>query len=673
MAVGWVAGGVMRAPGTVQTDLHLFPLFVLWWRLRETEPLLRGAISAKVARGADRFVAVAPVMVQAKPTIVELDMDKLEEILRRLEAKELDADDYETIKAVIGSYVYLVNAVGDKETTIRRLRQMLFGMKTEKTSAVIGGLKGVENTPPLPEPEASTKAGAETATAAPTSDDSQASDAPPKKPPGHGRNGADAYTGAEKIEVRHESLQPGDPCPKCETGTLYDTRRPGVLVRLLGQAPIGAMIYYLQKLRCGLCGVVFTAEPPAGVDAEERYDATVGSMIALLKYGNGMPFNRGEHLQENLGIPLPASTQWDIVEAQAERAEPVFEELVRQAAQGDVVHNDDTGVKILELMGKRARQAALAEDTADDLAEATAEGSMENSAKEPGPDRTGTFTSGIVATAQGHKIALFLSGRQHAGENLKDVLVRRAAELPPPIQMCDALTRNLPGKLKTILANCLAHGRRQFVEVADRFPEECQQVLEALSVVYHNDAIAAERNLSPEERLLFHQTESGPTMEELHVWLVHQFDQRRVEPNSALGGAISYLLKRWEKLTLFLRVPGAPLDNNICERALKKAIRHRRNSLFYKTRHGAHVGDVFMSLIHTCELCGTNPFAYLTELDRHASEAGVTPHDWMPWNCQESLERMGYVQTPHEENHKDNRRCPRAAQGADETHETRVD
>ena len=133
-------------------------------------------------------------------------------------------------------------------------------------------------------------------------------------------------------------------------------------------------------------------------------------------------------------------------------------------------------------------------------------------------------------------------------------------------------------------------------------------------MVYRNDAIARERNLSPEERLLFHQAESGPTMEELHVWLARQFDERRVEPNSALGGAISYLLKHWEKLTLFLRVAGAPLDNNICERALKKAILHRKNALFYKTRHGAHVGDVFMSLIYTCELCGANPFDYLTEL-----------------------------------------------------------
>ena len=192
-------------------------------------------------------------------------------------------------------------------------------------------------------------------------------------------------------------------------------------------------------------------------------------MIALLKYGNGMPFYRMEGLQENLGIPMPASTQWDIVNAQAERIEPAFEELVRQAAQGDVVHNDDTTVKILELMEERARQEALAEDRGGRIR--AEEGSRSTRACSPRASCRHTTV---------HKIALFLSGRQHAGENLEDVLARRAADLPPPIQMCDALSRNLPGKLKTILGNCLAHGRRQFVDVVEQFPEECRHVLEAL-------------------------------------------------------------------------------------------------------------------------------------------------------------------------------------------------
>jgi len=432
----------------------------------------------------------------------------------------------------------------------------------------------VPESPAATEAEASAKADLEASEELHTENDSPASGEAPKGYPGHGRNGSEAYTGAEKIEVRHASLQPGDPCPKCGEGTLYDTGRPGTLVRLVGQSPVAAVVYYLQKLRCNPCGAIFTAKPPAGVDPEEKYDPTVGSMIALLKYGNGMPFHRQETLQGNLGIPLSDSTQWEIVEAQAGRAEPVWEELVWQAGQGDVVHNDDTGVKILELMGEQGRQSAWKDtddDTAEDSAEAPAEKCAEGSAKEPGPERTGMFTTGIVATGDGHKIALFISGRRHAGENLEDVLRRRAAELPPPIQMCDALSRNLPDKLKTIVANCLAHGRRQFVDRVDLFPEECRHVLEALAVVYHNDAIARRRKLSPQERLLFHQAESGPTMEELHVWLVRQFDERRVEPNSGLGKAISYLRRHWEKLTLFLRVPGAPLDNNVCERALKKA------------------------------------------------------------------------------------------------------
>jgi len=234
-------------------------------------------------------------------------------------------------------------------------------------------------------------------------------------------------------------------------------------------------------------------------------------------------------------------------------------------------------------------------------------------------------------------VALFFSGRRHAGENLAEVLKHRAAELPPPIQMCDALSRNLPGALQTIVANCLAHARRQFVDVYERFPEQCGHLLEALAVVYRNDALARERQLSPEARLQFHQQESQSTMQELHAWLKRQLDEKLVEPNSALGGAIGYMLRHWDKLTLFLRQAGAPLDNNICERALKKAILHRKNALFYKTPNGARVGDLFMSLIYTCQLNQANPFDYLTQLQEHADQLAANPELWMPWNYRETL------------------------------------
>jgi hypothetical protein len=248
------------------------------------------------------------------------------------------------------------------------------------------------------------------------------------------------------------------------------------------------------------------------------------------------------------------------------------------------------------------------------------------------PKRTGVFTTGIVAINDGRRIALFFTGRQHAGENLADVLVQRAVELNPPLHMCDALSRNLPGKLKTILLNCLAHSRRRYVDVAAHFPEECRHVLEQLAAVYNNDQTAAAQSMSADERLRWHQQHSAPIMTDLEAWLKSQLHEKKVEPNSGLGEAINYMLKHWDKLTRFLHVPGAPLDNNICERALKKAILHRKNALFFKTQNGAHVGDVFMSLIHTAELCGANPCDYLLTLGKHRDQVAANPADWMPWN-----------------------------------------
>jgi transposase len=267
--------------------------------------------------------------------------------------------------------------------------------------------------------------------------------------------------------------------------------------------------------------------------------------------------------------------------------------LIRQAAQGEVVHNDDTRMRVLRL------------------------------AREPSDPRTGVFTSGIVSTSQKQQIALYFTGPQQAGENLADVLRERAAELRPPVQMCDALARNVPKLspgIEVLVANCLAHGRRQFVDILPHFPAECRYVLEQLGRVYGYDAEVRERGLTATERLVFHQQHSAPVMDELHRWLESQLAQKKTEPNSGLGQAMTYLLRHWRGLTAFLREKNAPLDNNLCERALKRAVLHRKNALFYRTLHGAEVGDLFMSFIHTCELCRVNSFEYLTELQRHARE-----------------------------------------------------
>jgi hypothetical protein len=340
-------------------------------------------------------------------------------------------------------------------------------------------------------------------------------------------------------------------------------------------APLSASVYSCDRLRCNLCGEVFTAPAPEGVGSD-KYDATATGMVGLLKYGAGLPFNRIEKLQAGMGIPLPAATQWDLVQAAAKILTPAHEELLNQAAQATVLYNDDTTMKVLQLTRKQ-RAAALASD---------ADG-----------ERTGIFTSGIVAPHPRHQIALFFTGVRHAGENLAAVLARRNTDLPAPIQMCDGLSRNIPSEFDTILSQCLAHARRKYVELTETFPAEVRFVLETLREVYITDARARAQNLDPAQRLALHQAESAAPMKALEQWMQRRFDERLTEPNSALGAAIIYMQKRWSELTLFLRVEGAPLDNNTSERALKRAILHRKNALLYRTLAGAHVGDVFMSLI----------------------------------------------------------------------------
>jgi len=517
------------------------------------------------------------------PERIDLNLEQVDELLKRVESGCLQAGDYEIIKAMVQTIELLSQCVDEKATSIRRLLRMLFGPRTEKLKNVIKDKSD------------SSKSSQENTT--------DKSNKP--KPKGHGRNAAADYTGAEQIKVDHATLKPKDNCPDCLKGILYEMKVPKVVVRITGKAPIGAKVYQMQKLRCNLCGEIFIADTPAGI-GEEKYDAASAAMIALLKYGSGMPFYRLEQLQGSCGIPLPASTQWEIVEQMADGFYPVYYELNRQAAQGDVIHNDDTTMKILALMQNNDLQNQL--------------------------ERKGIFTTGILSMVNNQKIALFFTGRKHAGENLADLLQQRQSDRSPPIQMCDALSRNTSEAFKSILANCLAHGRRKFVEVALNFPEQCRYVIETLAEVYKCDQMAKEQNMTADQRLRFHQSKSGPLMEDLQTWLNDQLDQKKVEPNCALGKAISYMLNHWKPLTLFLRVPMAPLDNNICERALKKAILHRKNALFYKTENGARVGDLFMSLIHTCNLAGVNPFDYLTALQQHASELSEHPDRWMPWN-----------------------------------------
>jgi transposase len=243
----------------------------------------------------------------------------------------------------------------------------------------------------------------------------------------------------------------------------------------------------------------------------------------------------------------------------------------------------------------------------------------------------------MVSIVDGHTIVLYQTGWRHAGDNLEQLLSHRKPELELPIQMCDALSRNVSGDFKTIVANCLAHGRREFVDLVDVFGVPCLHVIRQLATVYHNDSEAKTHGLSPEQRLAWHQQHSAPIMTALQSWMKTEVNERRIEPNSRLGSAIKYMEKHWPELTLFLRVAGAPLDNNVCEAILKRAVLNRKNSLFFRTERGAIVADICMSLIQTAEMSKKNPLHYLTALLEHHELVAKNPKDWLPWNYELTL------------------------------------
>lgn len=532
------------------------------------------------------------------PAPIEIDTQELSDLKKKVGDSNLSEKDRDILQRVITSFIFISRILEAKKTSLKRLRKILFGSKSEKACKVLPSSKDDSDKSDQDPPDDS---GGSQGTGAPGKQ---------KKRKGHGRNSADVYTSADREKIAHSSLKHADPCPECPKGKVYLQPDPGIIVRIRGAAPLSATVYELEKLRCNLCGAVFTAKAPQEA-GEQKYDETAIAAIALLKYGAGMPFYRLENFQQNLGVPMASSNQWEQVEKGGDKIYPAYEELKRQAAQGDIIHNDDTTNKILELI-------------------------KENKSKTE-KERTGIFTTGIISTNAERKIAIFHSGRKHAGENLNDLLAKRDAQKQPPIQMADALSRNVPKQFKTILANCLVHARRNFVDVIDAFPDQCCNVIETLGQVYQYDEIARGEKMSAEKRLEYHQQNSGPLMEELKAWLNAQFEDKLVEPNCALGKAIKYMLKHWEKLTRFLSVPNAPLDNNIAERALKRVILNRKNALFFRSRFGAYIGDMYISLIHTCALMHVNAFDYLVALQKYAAAVFKNPSQWMPWNFQNTI------------------------------------
>jgi transposase len=555
------------------------------------------------------------------PEQVRLSAAEGEAIIARLSVYAPSRSDCEICIQVIRLYFWFTAVVEEAKLSIKKLRTLLFGRGPKRPKPSDPASSSVCDSP-VGDGEATGDASArdeaaETSEAAGSTSGSGESESEGKPKGGHrpgtGRLGADAYEGAERVECRHEALAVGQRCPVCGHGTLYELP-PGRQIRIDGHAVLSALRYELQKLRCSACGQIFTAPLPEEA-GEEKYSPRARAVLAVSRCYLGLPLYRLQGYQAMLGVPVPDATQWDQIEQVGDCSYKVFEYLQRLAAQGDLIHQDDTSVRILSLMAQN-RQIQAAAD-AMGVSRPT--------------ERTGMFTTGLVVKVGERTICLYYSGRDHAGENLKALLLQRQAGLAKPLVMSDALSRNEADENGLIRCHCLAHGRRQFSDLEDIFPLECQVVLDVIKQVFDHDDEAREQQLDPEARLAYHQALSQPIMDQLKHWLQKQFDDRLVEPNSSLGKAMAYMQTHWKTLTRFLSIPGAPLDNNLVERALKLFIRQRKNSLFHRTEHSAYIASVLTSLIATCLYAGVNALDYLVALQEHRREVAADPAAWLPW------------------------------------------
>lgn len=458
---------------------------------------------------------------------------EIENLIEQIRGTNLDSGAKDKIERLLRTVLSLVELLRRKNTSIKKLRELIFGKRTEKHQARKAEDREKSDESKESDQELAPASGDRDVKSAASA--SEGEEKPARK--GHGHRAVSEYGGAKVVKCQHPQLKVGDHCPSFLCGgRVYDLNEPTALLQFTGQPLITATNYEREVLRCAKCQKRYEAPLPEGVK-EERYDATCDATIALMRYGGGLPWYRQAGLQAMGGVPLSEATMWERCETTADAALGVFQQLLRQAADGEVMHTDDTRVKILSCLKEDEEEKGRA-----------------------------TQTSGIVVKAGGRKIALYFSSRHHAGENLAEVLKKRSAELGRPIQMSDALAANTSVEKNVLIGHCLSHARRKVFDLLDVYPSECEVVLEACGKVYGHDAETV--GVSKEQRLAWHQEKSGPEMKELKAWIERQFSERLVEPNSSLGKALQYWRNHWEELTLWLRVPGAPLDNNIADKSL---------------------------------------------------------------------------------------------------------
>lgn len=551
---------------------------------------------------------------------VFLTVSEQSDLVERIKKGVLSSEDQALVIGLIEFNGWLQEGIREKNITINKL-QRLFGSKTEKNNKKSSKSSSKKATDGCDSPSESTDvkdSTTETATGMdsseskePTEGDSEIKNCINRNSRNHGRNSHEVYKDFDLIKI-NSKYKAGDPCP-ADCGGKLKPVEPNMVVRIEAGSMADVKKYELETLRCNKCDLYMDAKLPEAA-GNEKYTQKFKAQLCLYKFLLAVPYYRLEKYHEWIGNPLPDSTQFDKVEEVANAIHPIYKHLEQLAANSNLIHADDTRVVIQSLIRQN---------------------------KEPDYQNSkGQFTTGIVAYYEGQKVHIFYSGRAHAGDNIKKLLSKRAKGLAPPKYMCDALASNMPKALElvAIIMNCLVHGRRNFFEIKKYYPEACSFVLDIFSKVYKNEAEIKGQGLGALDRLKHHQQHSGPIMDQLLGWVNQQLDEKFIEKNSTLGKACQYLRNHWERLTKFLRIEGAPLDNNVVEQALKLQILVRKNSLFYVSDASARISNILLSVIHTCLSSNQNPLDYLTQLQVFRSEMLCAPEKYMPWNYLETIQ-----------------------------------
>lgn len=525
--------------------------------------------------------------VSQMPKATKLSEEQINEILSKITDSNLDDEAGEFIKLAILGNAWMIQQLELGQLSIARLRKLF-------------QIQGSE------------KARSRKPTNDPASEKNQKGNKDAEDNKGHGRNDVDAYEGAAVVDVLHPELKPGGTCPEDACGgRLYEMSEPGTLIRVTGAPLASATRYNMQKLRCAVCEVIYTAPVPEGV-SDKKYDATFVAMLMINKYFMSIPLYRQDRLQKYLGIPLPSSTQWDLMAAHKPMLEALYQALYQDAANGRALCYDDTSVKIQSEI-KAARNAEKGQKS-----------------------KHNCFTTGVVSIHEYHRTYLYITDNHTAGKSVTELMILRDEALDLPIFMCDALSANIPQNISEdlyTLCFCLVHARRQFYELPEGYDDLADMVIGLIGTIYDNEAHT--KGFEPQKRLEYHQENSAPIMNELKKYLEAQEEQ--FEPNSVPGKAIEYVLKRFTELSQFLRHVHAPLDTNIVERALKLVIQVRKSSMFYKSLSSAAFASHIQSAIYSAAQNNINPCDYMTALIENEQAVIKKPDAWLPWRYKETL------------------------------------